>query len=54
MSALKRLIISITIMGIQDENSKNSIKSKNYLKTLRPALKELEVLDIDCLVYCKL
>ena len=37
-------------MGIQDKNTKNSIKSKNYhtSKTLR----EFEKLYIDRLVYC--
>ena len=37
-------------MGIQDKNTKNSIKSKNYhtSKTLR----EFDKLYIDSLVYC--
>ena len=41
---------TITIMGIQDKNTKNNIKSKNYpkIKTLR----ELEEFDINQLVYC--
>ena len=40
----------ITKMGIQDKNTKNSIKSNNYhtSKTLR----EFEKLYIDWLVYC--
>ena len=36
---------AITIMRIQDKNTKTSIKSKNYLKS--KTLKELEILDID-------
>ena len=37
-------------MGIQDKNTKNSIKSKNHhtSKTLR----EFETLYLDLLVYC--
>ena len=37
-------------MGIQDKNTKNSIKSKNYPKS--KTLKEFEKLYIDWLVYC--
>ena len=40
----------ITIMGTQDKNTKNSIKSKNYHKS--KTLKEFEKLYIDWLVYC--
>ena len=40
----------ITIIGIQDKNTKNSIKSKNYHKS--KTLKELKKLYIDWLVYC--
>ena len=36
-------------MGIQDKNSKNSVKSKNYPKS--KTLRELKKLDIDWLVY---
>ena len=36
---------TITIMGIQDKNTKNSIKSKSYPKDR--TLRELEKLDID-------
>ena len=36
---------AVTIMGIQDKNKKNSIKSKNYPKSKTP--RELEKLDID-------
>ena len=36
--------------GIEDKNTKNSIQSKNYPKS--KTLRELEKLDIDCLVYC--
>ena len=36
---------NIIITGIQDKNTKNSIKSKNYPKS--KTLKELEKLDID-------
>ena len=57
MSAPKRLMIqnpgvyyafssnTITITGIQDKNTKNSIKSNNYPKS--KTLRELEKLDID-------
>ena len=37
-------------MGIEDKNTKNSIKSKNYPES--KTLRELEKLDIDWLVYC--
>ena len=37
-------------MRIQDKNTNNSIKSKDYRKS--KTLRELEKLDIDCLVYC--
>ena len=37
-------------MGIQDKNSKNSIKSKNH--HTRKTLREFETLYIDRLVYC--
>ena len=37
------------MMAIQNENTKNSIKSKNYHKKI---LRELEKLDTDRLVYC--
>ena len=40
----------ITMMGIQDKNTKNSMKSKNYHKS--KALKEFEKLYMDWLVYC--
>ena len=36
---------TITIMGIQDKNMKNSIKSKNYRKS--KTLREFEKLYID-------
>ena len=56
MSAPKRLIdlkawcslsflLEITVMGIKDKNTKNSIRLKNYPKS--KTLKELEKLDID-------
>ena len=52
MSAPKRLtdsklesIKTITIIGIQDKNTKSSIKSKNCLKS--KTLRELENLEID-------
>ena len=55
MSASKRLIDSkaqclsklntIRVMGIEDKNTKNSTKSKNYQKS--KTLRELEKLDID-------
>ena len=56
MSVPKRLIdskawyplsflLEITVMGIEDKNTKNSIKSKNYPKS--KTLRELEKLDID-------
>ena len=41
---------TITIKGIEDKNTKNSINSKNYPKSR--TLRELEKLDIDWLVYC--
>ena len=41
---------TIPIMRIQDKNTKNSIKSKNYPKS--KTLRELEKFDIDKLVYC--
>ena len=37
-------------MGIQDKNTKNSIKSKNFHKS--KTLREFEKLYIDWLVYC--
>ena len=37
-------------MGIQDKNTKNSTKSKNYLKS--KSLSELENLTLIALVYC--
>ena len=37
-------------MGIQDKNSKNSIKSKNHHTS--KILREFEILYIDRLVYC--
>ena len=37
-------------MGIQDKNTKTSIKSKNYEK--RKTSTDLETFDIDWLVYC--
>ena len=37
-------------MGIQDKNTKNSKKSKNYPKS--KTMRELEKFDIDWLVYC--
>ena len=37
-------------MGIPDENTKNSIKSKNYRKS--KTLRELEKSDVDLLVHC--
>ena len=62
MSASKRLIDSkawcllsvftwntITKMGIQNKDIKNSTKSKNYTKS--KTLSEIEKLDIDWLVY---
>ena len=36
-------------MGIEDKNTKNSIKSKNYPKS--KTLRELKKLDIDWLIY---
>ena len=36
---------TITIMGVQDKNTKSGIKSKTYLKG--KILRELEKLDID-------
>ena len=41
---------TFTIMKIQDKNMRNSIKSKNHLKS--KTMRELEKLDIDWLVYC--
>ena len=38
-------LTTVPIMGIQDKNMKNSIKSKNYLKS--KTMRELEELDID-------
>ena len=40
----------ITIMGMQDRNTKNSIKSKNYHKS--KTLREFEKLYNDWMVYC--
>ena len=37
-------------MGIQDRSTKNSIKSKNYLKS--KTLRKLEKFNTDWLVYC--
>ena len=37
-------------MGIQDKDTKTSIKSKNYPKS--KTLTELKKFDIDLLVYC--
>ena len=54
MSAPERLIYSkalcslsylLEILGIQDKNTKNSVKSKNSLK--RKTLRELENLEAD-------
>ena len=36
-------------MGIQDQNTENSIKSVNYLKSKK--LREIIEIDIDCLAY---
>ena len=41
---------TIIMMGIQDKNTKNGIKSNNYPK--RETLREPEKLNIDWLVYC--
>ena len=42
---------TVTMMGIQDKNTKNSVKSKNYPKS--KTLREIKNLTfIDWLVYC--